>query len=201
MHAGWGGWYGTVTTMWEQLAGKRKTGIHPGTETHLALHGMAPLTASLSTPAGKQQSWFPTMSPRPQLAMHAPGWWAHLGECCAGHSALSLAVYGASDHLSPNLTLCCLTVENGAIVDHDPQMLLVCEHVAEPEIAFTVWAVPIMAAAESALPSQLSLPQLQVPALPTLAMQGVYSIKTGHRSQPWLMPSSHLMPDLVFHLD
>lgn len=107
-------------------------------------------------------------------------------------------VYDASDHLSPNLTLCCLTVENGAIMDHDPQMLLVCEHVAETEIAFTVWAVPVMAAAETALPSQLNL---QVPALPALAMQGVYSIKTGHGSQPWLMPPSHVMPDLVFRLD
>lgn len=72
-------------------------------------------------------------------------------------------VCGASDHLSPNFT--CLTMENGAILDHNPQMLLVCEHMAEPEIAFTIWAVPVMVAAETALPSLLNLPKVQVPAL------------------------------------
>jgi hypothetical protein len=93
MHAGWGGWCGIVTTMWEQLAGKRKTGTHPGTQTPscLAWHG-TPHSFSVHT-RREQQSWtpVPTMRPHPQLAMHPPGWWAHLGERCAGHSALSLA--------------------------------------------------------------------------------------------------------------
>lgn len=100
-------------------------------------------------------------------------------------------VCGASEHLSPHLTG--LTMENGAIMDHNPQMLLFCEHMAEPEIALTIWAVPVMAAAETALPSLLNLP--------ALAMQGVYSIQTRPGSHPWLMPPSHLMPDFVFHLD
>ena len=75
-------------------------------------------------------------------------------------------------------------MENIAIMHHDPQVSLVCEHMAESEIAFTIWAVPVTAAAETALPPQLNLPQVQVPALPGLAMQGVYSTKTGHGSQP-----------------
>lgn len=52
-------------------------------------------------------------------------------------------------------------------MDGGPQMLLVCEHMAEPEIAFTIWAVPVMAGAETvlrayALPLQLNLPQVQM---------------------------------------
>lgn len=74
-------------------------------------------------------------------------------------------------------------------------MLLVCEHMAETEMAFTIWAAPVMAAAETALPSLFNLPKVQVPSLPALTMQGVYSIKSRPRSHPWLMP------DLVFHLD
>lgn len=70
-------------------------------------------------------------------------------------------VCGALGHLSPNFMLCCLTMENGTVSNHDPQMLLVCEHMAEPEITFPIWAVPVMAAAETAPPSQLNLPPCQ----------------------------------------
>lgn len=53
------------------------------------------------------------------------------------------------------------------------QMLLVCEHMAEPEMDFTIWAAPVMAAAKTALPSLLNLPKVQLPSLPALTMQGV----------------------------
>lgn len=54
MHADWGGRYGTVTTMCEQLAREReRQGLtlarYPGTQTHLALHGMATHSFSVRT--------------------------------------------------------------------------------------------------------------------------------------------------------
>lgn len=81
-------------------------------------------------------------------------------------------------------------MENAAIEDHDPQVLLICEHTAEPEIAFTLWAVPVTAAAETALPPQLSLSQVLVPALPALPCD----VSTQPNLDPGLHPGSCHLP-------